>query len=72
MNLVDENYHVSIKDLVSAIGWEYMRTSPLSLQDRGIEYANKQIGFQMINPTEKWFPGAVYVSLLIKFITLVD
>ncbi|GJQ77771.1 hypothetical protein Trydic_g8645 [Trypoxylus dichotomus] len=57
MNLVDENYRVSIKDVISAIGWEYMRTTPLSLCDGGKELANKQGGFHLINPTDKWFPG---------------
>lgn len=57
MNLVDENYRVTVKDLISAIGWEYMRTTPLSLKDGGKEFASKQGGFHMVNPTEKWFPG---------------
>lgn len=57
MNLTDEDYKVNVNNLVSAIGWEYMRTKALSLKDGGKELANEQKGFHMINPTEKWFPG---------------
>lgn len=39
------------------VGWEYMRTHPLKLIDGGVEYANLQKGFQLVNPTEQWFPG---------------
>lgn len=57
MNLCEENTNVAMERLITAIGWEYMRTPAYSLQDGGMELANQQRGFQMINPTEKWFEG---------------
>ncbi|KAK9722117.1 hypothetical protein QE152_g19803 [Popillia japonica] len=57
MNLVDENYHVTIKDVISAIGWEYLRTTPFSVKDGGKELASLQGGFHYVNPTNGWFPG---------------
>lgn len=43
--------------MMKSIGWEYLRTHPLNLLDGGMELANQQKGFQMVNPTEEWFPG---------------
>lgn len=60
MNLVDENYHVTIKDVISAIGWEYLRTTPFSVKDGGKELASLQGGFHYVNPTNGWFPGNLY------------
>ncbi|KAG5895055.1 hypothetical protein JTB14_021022 [Gonioctena quinquepunctata] len=57
MNLCEADPNVDVTKLMTAIGWEYMRTQPFSLIDRGMELANEQKGFQMINPTEDWFPG---------------
>lgn len=57
MNLCEENPKVSMERLIKAIGWEYMRTPAFSLRDGGMELANRQRGFQMINPTERWFEG---------------
>ncbi|KAJ8923477.1 hypothetical protein NQ315_010055 [Exocentrus adspersus] len=57
MNLCEENPDISVTKLIKAIGWEYMRTPALSLADGGMELANKQKGFQMVNPTNMWFPG---------------
>jgi lipoyltransferase 1 len=57
MNLCEENPKIGIDKLMSAIGWEYLRTPVNSLKDGGKELANKQKGFQMINPSEQWFPG---------------
>lgn len=57
MNLTDENYRVTVDNLIKAVGWEYMRTPAFFLKDGGTEFACKQGGFQMINPTDKWFPG---------------
>lgn len=34
-----------------------MRTDPLNLEIESRELMEKQRGFQLINPTEKWFPG---------------
>ncbi|XP_069686994.1 lipoyl amidotransferase LIPT1, mitochondrial isoform X2 [Periplaneta americana] len=57
MNLCEANSHVKVEKLLSAIGWEYLRTCPYSLQDKGKDYIGQQRGFQLVNPTDKWFPG---------------
>jgi len=56
-NLKEANYYITPEKLLSAIGWEYLRTTPISMQDGGKELISKQRGFQLINPTDKWFPG---------------
>lgn len=45
------------ENFLEAVGWEYLRTCPLSRQDGGSHQISKQRGFQLINPTDKWFPG---------------
>lgn len=57
INLCEINRQVKIGKLLSAIGWEYLRTCPITFEDGGKEQISKQCGFQMINPTESWFPG---------------
>ncbi|CAG9828579.1 unnamed protein product [Diabrotica balteata] len=57
MNVCEDNPIVDVKNLMTFIGWEYMRMHPLKLIDGGMELANKQNGFQLVNPTEGWFPG---------------
>lgn len=57
LNLCEENPDLTVSGLMTSIGWEYLRTHPLELIDNGMEYANQQNGFQLINPTENWFPG---------------
>lgn len=57
MNLCEENPNVSMDRLITAIGWEYLRTPAFTVRDGGMELANQQKGFQMINPTESWFKG---------------
>ncbi|XP_034253617.1 lipoyltransferase 1, mitochondrial isoform X2 [Thrips palmi] len=57
VNLQDVNPHVTVEKMLSSLGWEFLRSSPLSLQDGGMDYASKQGGFQLVNPTEDWFPG---------------
>lgn len=57
MNVSEVTPKAKIDDITSAVGWEYMRTFAYSLKDGGIELAHQQRGFQMINPTDKWFPG---------------
>lgn len=37
--------------------YEFLRTNATELVDGGREQAMRQQGFQLINPTEKWFPG---------------
>ncbi|KAG7208808.1 hypothetical protein KM043_015000 [Ampulex compressa] len=56
-NLMDVNRHVRMDKLINAIGWEYLRTKALVLEDGGNELIQRQKGFQFINPTEDWFPG---------------
>ncbi|CAD7088538.1 unnamed protein product [Hermetia illucens] len=56
-NLCDVNRAVNVPQLLSAIGYEFLRTSATELEDGGRDQAMKQRGFQLINPTEKWFPG---------------
>ncbi|KAH8320647.1 hypothetical protein KR067_006388 [Drosophila pandora] len=56
-NLVDVNKSVNVAQLRSAVGYEYLRTAATALEDGGRTQMMKQRGFQLINPTEKWFPG---------------
>jgi len=56
-NLCDVNSHVKLEKLLAAVGWEYLRTCPYSAEDRGEDFIRKQRGFQLINPTDQWFPG---------------
>lgn len=37
--------------------YEFLRTNATDLVDGGREQVMRQQGFQLINPTEKWFPG---------------
>ncbi|XP_019865519.2 lipoyltransferase 1, mitochondrial isoform X2 [Aethina tumida] len=57
MNLCEENPKINVQQLSTAVGWEFMRTTALSLKDGGMELANQQKGFQMVQPSEQWFPG---------------
>ncbi|XP_053988613.1 lipoyltransferase 1, mitochondrial-like isoform X1 [Hylaeus volcanicus] len=56
-NLVDVNSHIRMDKLINALGWEYLRTKALILEDGGQDLIQRQKGFQFINPTEDWFPG---------------
>lgn len=53
-------------NLISAIGWEYMRTKALVLEDGEYEFVQQQKGFHYINPTDSWFPG-VYRKIDLLF-----
>jgi lipoyltransferase 1 len=57
--------------LLSAIGWEYLRTKPLVLEDGFDDLVQQQKGFQFVNPTEDWFPGIYRRQFLILFLNLV-
>ncbi|CAH0561865.1 unnamed protein product [Brassicogethes aeneus] len=57
MNLCEENPHINVDKLGTAVGWEFMRTTAITLQDGGMELANQQWGFHKVNPTEQWYPG---------------
>lgn len=41
--------------------YEFLRTSATELHDGGRHLMMKQNGFQLINPTEKWFPGLMEI-----------
>ncbi|XP_046838246.1 lipoyltransferase 1, mitochondrial isoform X3 [Vespa crabro] len=56
-NLTEVNSKVEIDKLIDTLGWEYLRTKPLLLEDGGYDHIQEQKGFQLINPTEDWFPG---------------
>lgn len=51
------NKSVNVQQLLTAIGYEFLRTPAEKLADGGREHVMQQRGFQLINPTEKWFPG---------------
>lgn len=57
MNLLDINRNIQMDKLLSAIGWEYLRTKALVLEDGRYDLVEQQKGFKFINPTEDWFPG---------------
>ncbi|KYM95171.1 PREDICTED: lipoyltransferase 1, mitochondrial isoform X2 [Cyphomyrmex costatus] len=57
MNLIDINQNIQMDKLLSAIGWEYLRTKALTLEDGRYDLVEQQKGFKFINPTEDWFPG---------------
>lgn len=57
LNISEINRKVTSDGVLSAIGGEYLRTAPFDLKDGGKELAARQRGYQMINPTETWFPG---------------
>lgn len=46
-----------IRVSLSAFRYEFLRTNAIELVDGGREQVMRQQGFQLINPTEKWFPG---------------
>lgn len=56
-NLADVNKNVNVQQLLSGIGYEFLRTPAEKLSDGGRDLVMKQRGFQLLNPTEKWFPG---------------
>ncbi|XP_012142231.1 lipoyltransferase 1 isoform X1 [Megachile rotundata] len=56
-NLIEVNSHVQMDKLIKAVGWEFLRTKALVLEDGGQNLIQRQKGFQYINPTEDWFPG---------------
>lgn len=56
-NLIDVNHHVNVAQLQTAIGYEFLRTAASTLDDGGRELMMQQRGFQLINPTDQWYPG---------------
>lgn len=57
MNLCEESPDVTTSSAMKAIGWEFLRTRASSIKDGGMELANQQNGFHLVNPTDSWFPG---------------
>lgn len=56
-NLAEMDNRITVDSLQTAVGYEFLRTAALSLQDGGTSQISKQRGFQYINPTDDWFPG---------------
>ncbi|XP_039282240.1 lipoyltransferase 1, mitochondrial isoform X2 [Nilaparvata lugens] len=56
-NLSQMNPSISVGHLLNAVGWEYLRRKPMSLEDGGSQLISRQNGFQLVNPTDDWFPG---------------
>ncbi|XP_017782287.1 PREDICTED: lipoyltransferase 1, mitochondrial-like [Nicrophorus vespilloides] len=57
VNITQIDPKVTMDGLLSAIGWEFLRFDSETVKDGGMQLAKKQNGFQMINPSENWFPG---------------
>ncbi|KAJ2948117.1 hypothetical protein O0L34_g9915 [Tuta absoluta] len=57
VNLADVDNKVTVDSLQTAVGYEYLRTPAVRLEDGGQDQIAKQRGFQFINPTDDWFPG---------------
>lgn len=64
-NLFDINRNIQMDKLLSAIGWEYLRTKALVLEDGRYDLVEQQKGFKFINPTEDWFPGTYEKQILL-------
>lgn len=56
-NLTDVNRHVNVAQLQTAVGYEFLRTAATVLEDGGRDLVMLQRGFNLINPTDKWYPG---------------
>ncbi|CAH4031313.1 unnamed protein product [Pieris brassicae] len=57
VNLADLDNRVTVESLQTAIGYEYLRTPALHIEDAGERHISQQRGFQFVNPTEDWYPG---------------
>lgn len=66
-NLCDINQDIQMDKLLSAIGWEYLRTKALILEDGRYNQVEKQKGFKFVNPTEDWFPGMYKKMFYLKY-----
>lgn len=55
-NLKNADPSVSVEKVLSAVGYEFLRTDNNG-NDGGKQTIEKQRGFQMVNPTNEWFPG---------------
>jgi len=61
-NLAEMDNRITVDSLQTAVGYEFLRTAALSLQDGGTAQISKQRGFQYINPTDDWFPGLAEIK----------
>lgn len=57
INLADLDNRLTVDSLQTALGYEYLRTPALHLEDGGQDLISKQRGFQFVNPSDDWFPG---------------
>lgn len=57
LNLQEVCPEVSMDRLIKSLGYEYLRTKAITMEDGGEGQIAKQRGFQTINPTDDWFPG---------------
>ncbi|KAF6211288.1 hypothetical protein GE061_014405 [Apolygus lucorum] len=57
VNLSELHPGITMDALMAAVGWQYMKTDDLTKSDKGWRQVQKQKGFQMVNPSEEWFPG---------------
>jgi len=55
-NIKDANEKATVENVLASIGYEFLRTHTNG-NDGGDELIQKQRGFQMVNPTNEWFPG---------------
>lgn len=55
-NLRTANDGATVENVLSSIGYEFLRTDTNG-NDGGDKLIQKQRGFQMVNPTNEWFPG---------------
>ncbi|CAH0727485.1 unnamed protein product, partial [Brenthis ino] len=62
VNLADLDNKVTVENLQIAVGYEYLRTAALHLEDGGDRQISKQRGFQFVNPTDEWFPGLAEIK----------
>lgn len=56
---------MTVDSLQTALGYEFLRTPALHLEDGGQNQISKQRGFQFVNPSDDWFPGEKYFSAIL-------
>uniref|UniRef100_A0A8D8UCF7 Lipoyltransferase 1, mitochondrial n=1 Tax=Cacopsylla melanoneura TaxID=428564 RepID=A0A8D8UCF7_9HEMI len=62
LNLQEISPDVTMDRLIKSIGYEYLRTKAISMEDGEEGQISKQRGFQTINPTDDWFPGLAKIQ----------
>jgi len=55
-NLKNQDSSINVDKVLASIGYEFLRTDG-SGKDGGEKQLQHQRGFQMLNPTNEWFPG---------------